>query len=79
MKETKNEYSDIEFEIKLNSVIERLTDILGEDYNVVEFVKCHFRLADNQSKIQSLYEQINQLEKENTALLIMIDKTQNKL
>ncbi|WP_449105053.1 hypothetical protein [Pseudomonas mohnii] len=79
MKDENKEYSDIEFEIKLHNVIERLTDILGEDYNVVEFVKCHFRLADNQSKIQNLYEQINQLENENTALLIMIDKTQNKL
>ena len=85
MKSEKINNSEIEFEKKLMQVIDNLSQILGEDDKVVEFLKCHFRLADNQAKIQTLqaqirdlerlnYEKIRKLEEENTTLLLFIDE-----
>lgn len=79
MNDEKPNYEDIIFENKLKQTIENLEGIFSDNQEVVFFIKSHFRLADNQSRIQSLYEEIQRLETENTNLLLIIDKMQNKL
>lgn len=85
MNSEKIDNSEIEFEKKLMQVIDNLSQILGEDDKVVEFLKYHFRLADNQTKIQTLqaqirdlerlnYEKIRKLEEENANFLLLIDE-----
>lgn len=85
MNNEQDNHNEEAFENKLMQVIANLSQFLGEDDKVVEFLKCHFRLADNQTKINTLqaqirdlerlnYEKIRKLEEENTTLLLLIDE-----